>query len=59
MQCAEAKDTAKCSFTTPAARGSDGDGARDVVFMVVDNEAEGSIQVLQGVINIATSQKNR
>ncbi len=36
MKGAEAEHTAQSAFAAPAARGGDGDLARDVVFVVVD-----------------------
>lgn len=49
VQRAEAKHAAEGAGAAPVAGGGDGDGAGDVVFVVVDEEAEGAVEVL-GVV---------
>jgi hypothetical protein len=43
VEGAEAEDTAQCAFAAPAATWSDGDGARDIVFVVVHDEPERAV----------------
>lgn len=44
MQSAKTKHTAECSLAAPAATGSDGNGPRDVVLVVVHDQSQGSVQ---------------
>lgn len=44
MQCAKAKHTTKRTLTAPPATGSNGDRPRDIVLVVVHNQAQRPVQ---------------
>ena len=46
MEGTKTKDAAQGSFSTPAACRSDGYGTSDIVLMIVDNQAERTVEIL-------------
>jgi len=46
MEGAESQDAAECSLAAPSAGRGDGDGPCNVVFMIIHDETERTVQIL-------------
>lgn len=46
MEGAEAKYAAECAFAAPVAGWGEGKGARDVIFVVIDQKAKRAVEVV-------------